>query len=175
MTSRWIIVVSLIAILATAALGLLALSQSGKQSLGGLAGGVAVQTADKPISDPYPGAQEVRLFVETENEDHKRIYVRPAGRTLTEGQRAEFESTLAIHTVSPDELFAACFIPHHFFRYFDGAGKLVGEVQVCFCCAGVQSEGSNVQLGEDQMLAADFRKLKTLVASLGERTDVYCD
>jgi len=72
--------------------------------------------------------------------------------------------------------FAACFIPHHFFRYFDDSGKLVGELALCFCCAGVQqSEGSSVRLSEDQMLVADFRKLESFVASLGERTDVLCD
>ena len=119
----------------------------------------------------------MRLFVETDYDAKGQpIYSKPQGHVLTSSQRAKFESLIAVHTVSPDEEFAACFIPHHFFRYFDKAGKLVGEVQVCFCCAGVeQSDGSNVRLTDHQMLVADFEKLKSLVASLNEPTDVQCD
>lgn len=88
---------------------------------------------------------------------------------------AEFESLIAVHTISADEMFAACFIPHHFFRYFDKAGKQVGQVEVYFCCAGVQqSNGSNVRLTEDQMLIADWGKLHSFITALGERTDVQC-
>lgn len=131
---------------------------------------------DKPYGNPFPTAHEVRLFVEVDYRDGNPVYSQPKGRALTATQRVTFESALAVHTIAPDEMLVGCFIPHHFFRYFDKAGKQVGEVQVCFCCAGVQqSDGSSVRLAEGQMLTADFGRLHTLITSMGERTDVQCE
>ena len=132
---------------------------------------------DRPVSNAFPTAAEVRLFVNDDyDEDGKPLFSNPAGRSLSASQRAEFESALRVHTTTPDESFAMCFIPHHFFRYYDKNGEQVGEVEVCFCCAGVQASGaSNIPLTEDQILRADYDKLKTFVRSLGERTDVQCD
>jgi hypothetical protein len=133
--------------------------------------------ADQPLRNPFPTASDVRLFVETDHDDKGNlIFSKPEGRSLTASQRTAFESLINIHTISSDEMFAACFIPHHFFRYYDKSGKMIGELQVCFCCAGVEQSGaSNIYLGEDQMLSADFHKLEAFVRSLGERTDVQCD
>lgn len=177
MPSRRTVQISLVASLAAANLVWLAVSQFGKHEQMAATEKVAVAVSDKPFRNPFPSASEVRLFVETDYDAKSEpIYSKPKGRVLTAGQRAEFESIIAVHTISPDEMFAACFIPHHFFRYFDRAGKLVGEIEVCFCCAGVQqSDGSNVRLTENQMLVADFGKLESYVGSLGERTDVQCD
>lgn len=176
MTSRRTLFVTVAVILVIATLGWLAISQSGRQSPQVQTGSIVEHPSDKPFRDPYPGAAEVRLFVETRDGGNEPAFVKPAGRVLTEEQRVEFESLIAIHTISPEDLFAACFVPHHFFRYFDGAGKLVGEIEVCFCCAGVQqSEGSKVRLSNDQMLVADFPRLESFVTSLGERTDVGCE
>ena len=175
MTPRRTILISLAAALAIANLGWLAVSRSTKHEQVAVAETVAVSVADKPFRNPFPSASEVRLFVNTDYDDKgEPIYSK--AKLLTASQRAKLESMIAVHTISPDEAFAGCFMPHHFFRYFDQAGRLVGEVAVCFCCAGVQqSEGSNVRLTEGQMLVADFVKLKPFVASLGERTDVQCE
>ena len=132
---------------------------------------------DQALRNPFPAASELRLFVNT-NYDAKGapIFSNPHGHLLNASQRAQFESLVKVHTMSPDEAVAGCFIPHHFFRYFDKAGKQVGEIQVCFCCAGVaQSDASNIHLRSNQMLSADFVKLKEFVRSLGERTDVQCE
>lgn len=78
-------------------------------------------------------------------------------------------------TAAPDAL-DACFIPHHFFRYYDSGGKKVGEVAVCFCCEGLLTSGSKALETEDRaMVGADYPRLKALVAELGEPTDVFCD
>ena len=132
---------------------------------------------DQPIRNPFPGAREVRLFVATGQDDKDEpIYSKRAGLALSPVQRAKLESLISVHTISPDEMFAMCFMPHHFFRYFDKAGKPVGEIAVCFCCTGVgQSGASNIRLTTSQMLSANFGELKSFVHSLGERTDVQCD
>lgn len=133
--------------------------------------------ADQPLGKPFPAASEVRLFVNTGYDDKgKPTYSRPGGHPLSASERSAFESLIKIHTISPDEAFAMCFIPHHFFRYYDKGGKMIGELQVCFCCEGVEQSGaSNIRLGKNQMLSADFQRLKAFVRSLGERTDVQCD
>lgn len=70
----------------------------------------------------------------------------------------------------------ACFIPHHFFEYYDASGRKIGEIQICFCCAGLDvSPGSRVKLSGEQRLAGDFKKLAALVASMGEPTNIECD
>jgi hypothetical protein len=122
-------------------------------------------------------ANEVRLFVNTDYDAKgEPIFSNPRGHALNAGQRARFESLIKVHTMSPDELVAFCFIPHHFFRYFSRSGKQIGEIQVCFCCAGVEQSGaSDVRLGINQKLSADFGRLKAFVKSLGESTDVQCD
>lgn len=132
---------------------------------------------DQPVRNTFPTASEVRLFVNTDYDDNgEPIFSKSSGLVLSSSQRAELESLIMIHTISPDEEFAACFVPHHFFRYFDKSGKLVGEVEACFCCAGVRQTGaSNIHLTESQMLSADFGKLQSFVRSLGERTDVQCE
>ncbi len=177
MTTRRTILVALVAALAVANFAWLAISRSAKNEQAAVTEKVAISAPSKPFRNPFPSASDVRLFVNTDYDDKgEPIYSKPKGRILTASQRAELESLIAVYTISPDDVFTACFIPHHFFRYFDKAGNLVGEVAVCFCCTGVQqSEGSSVRLAEDQMLGADFGKLQSFVASLGERTDVQCE
>lgn len=116
------------------------------------------------------------MFVNTHYDaEGEPVFSSRDGRLLSGSQRTWFESIIKVHTVAPDEAIAGCFIPHHFFRYFDKAGKQVGEVQVCFCCAGVaQSDTSNIRLTDNQMLSADFARLKLFVLSLGEPTNTQC-
>jgi hypothetical protein len=125
---------------------------------------------DKPITDPFPTAAELKLFVETEYaEDGAPIMSKPDGLRLTKEQRADFEATLLAKT-PPDEV-AACFIPHHFFRYYNSAGDMIGEIQACFCCSGVVG---NVSVPAGQELAVDYGKLERLIESLGEPVNVLC-
>lgn len=116
------------------------------------------------------------MFVNTgQDAKGEPIFSKAHGHVLTQAQRAQFESLIQVHTLTPDEPIAACFIPHHFFRYYNKAGKQIGELQVCFCCAGVEQSGaSDVHLTKDQTLSADFTRLKAFVQSLGEPTNVQC-
>lgn len=130
---------------------------------------------DTSVSHPFPDAKEVRLFVEKDyGKGGNAIFARPEGRVLKKDEVSDFEAALRV-AKAPEEM-AACFIPHHFFRYFDGQGKEIGEIEVCFCCAGVRaSKGANISIGSDEILAADYAKLEALVHRLGEPTEVHCD
>ena len=141
----------------------------------------AGQVRTDPVR-PFPIAKEVRLFVETGKSDRsgKPVYARPYGRKLTAEQREQFEKLLQVETpinVPPNSefwLIAGCFIPHHFFRYYDRSGHQIGEVSVCFCCSGVEMDPSP-QLTKGQRFEADYVRLKALVSSWGERTNIDCD
>ncbi|MFN4097586.1 MAG: hypothetical protein ACK4GG_12530 [Sphingomonas sp.] len=130
---------------------------------------------DRRVTNPFPAATEVRLFVEVAyTKDNKQILSKRKGIPLDSTQRKAFEDSLVI-TAAP-EYDTMCFIPHHFFRYYDANGKQLGSVSVCFCCDGVAASGSKaLETPTNAVLSADYQKLKTLVAALGEPTDVLCD
>ena len=109
---------------------------------------------DRAIGNAFPDAVSVRLFVNTEyGDDGLPIYGKPRGLLLSDAQRAELQTLIKVHRIEPDRLVAMCFVPHHFFRYYDRSGKVVGELRVCFCCAGVgQSGPSPIRLREDEDL-----------------------
>ena len=132
-------------------------------------------SASPEIQNPFPGAKEVRLFVEKGyGPNGTPILSRPEGRLLSASELADFEGALRIEKAP--EAMAACFIPHHFFRYYDERGRQIGEINICFCCSGVEaSKGAKISVGPDQILAADYKKLEALVLRLGEPTDVLCD
>ncbi|MEM6474847.1 MAG: hypothetical protein AAF687_01640 [Pseudomonadota bacterium] len=133
------------------------------------------EVAPVKITDPFPAAVSVRLFVESGevDEDGRGIMTKPEGLLLTDKQRIEVESTFQFEPMP--EAFAACFVPHHFFEYYDAAGERIGEVAVCFCCDGVSADGSDKLIaGADQIIGADYEKLKELIEGMGERTDVMC-
>jgi hypothetical protein len=129
----------------------------------------------RQVSDPYPDASEVRLFVHTGYDDNgEPILASAEGRRLTHAQRNAFERALRIEPAP--EFEDACFIPHHFFQYFDANGRKIGEVAVCFCCAGVSDDPRiEVSLAPGETLGADYAALEELVQAMGERTDVECD
>lgn len=135
---------------------------------------VSVATPVQALN-PFPAATEVRLFVVTGYDgDGWNIYGRPEGKILSAGQRSDLEASLMVVPM-PDEM-AACFIPHHFFRYYDKSGKQIGEIEVCFCCLGLEiSRPSKIEMGSRQMLSADYKRLEALVRSMGEPTDVNCE
>ena len=129
----------------------------------------------KPASNAFPDATEVRLFVETRlDADGDPVLSKPNGLKLNPTQRAQFESYLVVEPIP--ESMTACFIPHHFFRYFDAKGRKVGEIEVCFCCGGVAVNGkAAILVAKDEHISADYRKLEAFVRSLGESTQVQCD
>ena len=133
---------------------------------------------------PFPEATTVRLFIDSGKYDRSGnpVYLVAKGRTLIEQQRKQFEALLRVETpinVPPDSdywVLEACFIPHHFFRYYDAAGRKLGEISVCFCCSGVAMDpASQLGLHDEQRFAADYGKLERLVASWGEPTDIECN
>ena len=130
--------------------------------------------SDLPVIGAFPGATEVRLFVETETRPNgPRVFTEPKGRVLTIDQRKAFEATLKVETI-PD-VVAACFVPHHFFGYYDANGEKLGEISICFCCAGASVKGpSGIKMKKDQWLSADFDKVKKFVRSLNLPTNVQC-
>ena len=128
----------------------------------------------KPVTNAFPLATEVRLFVETDvDANGKSVFSKPKGLKLSPQQRQAFEASLVVEPI-PD-MVIGCFIPHHFFRYFDANGRSIGEIEVCFCCSGVLATGAaNIPIGKNQRLSADYDKLEAFVRSLGEPTQGQC-
>lgn len=130
---------------------------------------------DRRITNPFPHATQLRLFVEVGYTDAgKPILSKSKGIQLNATQRSAFENGLKIIAAPEEE--SACFMPHHFFRYYDASGKRVGNVAVCFCCYGVGASGSKaLEPPDGAMLSADYAKVRALVTALGEPADVLCD
>jgi hypothetical protein len=130
---------------------------------------------DRRVTSPFPQATQLRLFVEVDYTDAgKPILSKAKGVRLNAAQRKAFENSLKIIAAPEEE--SACFMPHHFFRYYDASGKQVGDVAVCFCCYGVGASGSKaLEPPDGAMLSADYQSVKALVTALGEPTDVLCD
>ena len=127
-----------------------------------------------PVVGAFPDATEVRLFVETANPPNgKRVFAEPKGRVLTGDQRKAFETTLRIEPI-PD-MVAACFVPHHFFAYYDAKGRKLGEISICFCCSGAGVKGeSGITMQKNQWLGANFDELRKFIRSLDLPTNVQC-
>jgi hypothetical protein len=128
------------------------------------------------VENPFPKATEVRLFVEVDydRETREPVFSNEQGIRLDAKQRDMFEG--AIGLAPPPEWMAACFIPQHFFRYYNEAGEPIGEVSICFCCAGVSSTGSEFLAPRDGLfLSANYEQLEKLVEEMGEPTDVQCN
>lgn len=131
---------------------------------------------------PFPEAASVKLFVE-KNLNGKTIELgKPNGLLLSPRQRLQYENTLKVWTairLSKDSTFgghAMCFIPHHFFRYYDRTGKEIGEVAVCFCCQRVEmTPEERLPLANNQELVFHPEKLDPLLKSWSQPTRVGCD
>ncbi len=126
---------------------------------------------------PFPEATKVRVFVESgydEKTDRGIVEKDAVGRALTPEERRAFESQLSIQTpvnLSPDDDFfmiAACFMPHHFVRYYDASKRQIGEIAICFCCSGVQMTPDNrMKLQKDQRFEANYMNSEKLFKSWG--------
>ena len=131
---------------------------------------------------PFPEAASVRLFVE-EGANGKTVEVgKPNGLLLNAQQRLQYEKTLEVWTavqLSSDSDFdvrTMCFLPHHFFRYYDRTGRKIGEVAVCFCCHKVEmTPKGRLPLAKNQKFVFHPEKLEPLLKSWGQPTQVGCD
>jgi hypothetical protein len=128
--------------------------------------------ARKPVA-PYPSATRVELHVqaETRTADGQSTWFPP--RALTAEERKAVEATLSIPVYGDgSRTYSGCFIPHHFFRYFDAAGRQIGQIAVCFCCDGAAAAPRFA--GEDEQLDADLAAIGPIIKGLGYRTDIDC-
>ena len=132
---------------------------------------------DTPVSRQFPEATSVRLFLEqqsTEMADEAWKAKHPSGIELSPSQRIQLEAAIYIETNDNKEM-AACFIPHHYFRYFNQRGKQIGEISVCFCCAGVRIDPYEKKLAGNQYVEAKYADITKLVDAMGVPTNVECD
>tara|TARA_R110002051_G_scaffold84327_1_gene149630 strand:+ start:341 stop:919 length:579 start_codon:yes stop_codon:yes gene_type:complete len=143
-------------------------------------GGRPYEIVAETAVHPYPEAKMVRLFVETDGPSSDGGWLEPQGRLLSVAQRAAFEATLSKRS-SRGGAADACFVPHHFFRYYDDVGTLVAEIRVCFCCSGADAwpalfpfEGGLFLHPFTNTLNYDRERLGALIRSWGLPSDVWC-
>lgn len=123
---------------------------------------------------PYAEAAQVKLFV-TDAVDQLA-----EARTLSPLERTAFEQTLQLDDYDhAPEAVAACFVPHHFLRYYDDKGVQIGEFQVCFCCGSTLS-APNISAplskgATHQVLNVDFEALADLLKSWSIESKIGCD
>lgn len=131
----------------------------------------------------YPHAKSVRLFIEDRplNDDGFFGMGNVDGVELTSEQRMMFEKAIfrQIIVQRPESgegaYEEACFIPHHFFRYFNELGEMVGEIEICFCCDGGLASPALIEPADDQWVEYDIATIKKLVQSMDLPTDVNCN
>lgn len=129
---------------------------------------------------PWPEAASVRLFVHVgDYNDPEKEFIEPAGRRLNKAQREAIEDALTVvgYNRLPDAA-SLCFVPHHFVRYYDGAGKQIGEIAICFCCEGVSATPDLVGALPNGVGDAQIEfdgELASAIESLGLPTNVRCE
>lgn len=130
---------------------------------------------ETPISPLFTEATSVRLFLEQYPNEAQFEWDRkhPNGIEINAAQRKQLNEAMYIET-NDDKSFTACFIPHHFFRYFDKSGKQIGEISVCFCCQQVRIEPFGKKLNANQYVEARYTDIAKLVEELGVSTRVNC-
>lgn len=128
----------------------------------------------------FPEGESVQLFYDVSDlspvpADTKwhRFAIR-AGPRLNADQRRRLESAISFRPVDPSEEFAACFVPHHFFRYFDSSGNETGSVAICFCCGGAKLSSDGPGWGGKETDEVDWDKISTIVTELGVPTNLGC-
>jgi hypothetical protein len=146
-----------------------------------------IETRDErpPVTrlDPvavYPSATRVNLLVRDKFLNNVEVSTNPEGVDLTTAERQEFEQSIKKSVTVrpagkdyPGGSEAACFIPHHFFRYYDAKGTKIGEVEICFCCTGGVASPSLTTRNDDHEVF-DVERIKALVKSMKLPTDVNC-
>lgn len=80
------------------------------------------------------------------------------GIRLTSEQIRRLEA--AVTGSHPEHPVADCFYPHHAFVFFNDAGKVVGNINICFLCSNYRGEpkgyAENWDLGELKNLISDL-------------------
>lgn len=130
-------------------------------------------TSVRPLN-PYPDAVRVELYAVEKRWDGKKRHIeREWVRPLTKEQRAAFESNLTIGYYEKGKAVVACCDPHHFLRYYNSTGELLGEVGICFCCGCVTTDVGG-PLADNEYREFDYDKMKALIETLGVPTDISC-
>ena len=130
-------------------------------------------TVYTPFTRPFANTAYVTLNVWDLHLDRLRD-----SRRLNDAQSRRFESALRYVHIPPDaeHVVAGCFVPHHFFRYYDAQDRLLGEVAVCFCCLGVAAYNAppdNSRVSEVPM-DADYNVIAKIVKEVGEEPEMGC-
>ena len=131
---------------------------------------------------PWPEAAEVRVFVEDipfdESQRTGKNMSKPDGIALTKSQRATLDKAVHLYRMTPKEYansaMVGCFIPHHFFRYYDRSGRQLGELAVCYCCGGIEFSPAIKQLRPEEEWQFDFDGVEKMLKEIGVPTDVNC-
>lgn len=131
---------------------------------------------------PWPEAVEVRLFVEDlpydERERTGASMSNPEGVVLTAPQRATLDRAVTLYRMTAKEYenhaVAACFIPHHFFRYYDGNGKQLGELAVCYCCGGMSLSPEFRKIRNDEEWQFDYEAVQKMLEGMKIPTNINC-
>lgn len=140
-------------------------------------------SAGATLVRPWPQASEVRLFVEDLSYDEQKRTgnwtSRPAGIRLTKAQRDIVDGSVFLHRLTKKEwakrVYTACFIPHHFFRYYDGSGRQIGEIQVCYCCQGIDMAPALRRIDSYDEWQFDFARVEKMLIEMGVSTDINCE
>jgi hypothetical protein len=136
-------------------------------------------TRSEPLR-PYPKATRINLLIydlAPEYGDGEGRSSKPSGTNLTDQQRREFEKSVRKITLIKEGeggSEAACFDPHHFFRYYDKADKKVGEIAICFCCSNTRETPQLVFPTATVWSDIDIDQAEQFVKSLGLPNDVHC-
>ena len=66
------------------------------------------------------------------------------GMSLTDEQVEKLEA--AVTGTHPEHPVADCLYPHHAFVFYDGSGKIVGHINLCFLCSNYSGEPSGFSI-----------------------------
>ena len=128
----------------------------------------------------YPMGARVNLLIKNSLLNGPELSTKPDGVDLTTAERLEFEQSIKKSVTVrpagkdyPGEGADACFIPHHFFRYYDAKGTKIGEVEICFCCTGGIAKPS-LTTRNDEHEVFDVERIKALVGKMKLPTDASC-
>ena len=131
---------------------------------------------------PWPHASEVRLFVaDLSYDEQKRTgnwTSRPEGIRLTAAQRAIIDESVFLHRLTKQEwskrVYTACFVPHHFFRYYDRSGRQLGEIQICYCCQGIDTAPALRATDAYDEWQFDFERVHKMLEGMNIPTNINC-
>jgi hypothetical protein len=95
------------------------------------------------------------------------------GVTLTVEQREIIENNIAIEPIESEIERDACFIPHHFIKYYK-SDKQIGEVAICFCCEGVEIAGESY---DNAKFYIEFKlyNIEKLLKTMDIPTNIDCN